>query len=93
MTWGFRLILFWSFFAVVFLVLALYASYQSANDKSQQSSRKSVPDEPNSQKRIDSQKQDRSEESKSPSEEKDYLLVSSKPQKVELPHSSYLELV
>jgi hypothetical protein len=92
MTWGFRLILFWSFFAVVFLVLALYASYQSANDKSQQSSRKSVPDEPSSQKRVD-QQQERSKEKESPSDEKEYLLVSSKPQKMELPHSSYLELV
>jgi hypothetical protein len=35
MTWGFRLILFWSFFAMFFLLLALFASYQSVDQQQQ----------------------------------------------------------
>ena len=33
MTWGFRLILFWSFISVTFLISALFASYQHLKDR------------------------------------------------------------
>ena len=33
MTWGFRLVLFWSFLSVAFLLLALFAAYQHLKDR------------------------------------------------------------
>jgi hypothetical protein len=33
MTWGFRLVLFWSFFSVYGLLSALFASYQHLKDR------------------------------------------------------------
>jgi hypothetical protein len=33
MTWGFRLVLFWSFFSLFFLIRALLSSYQHLKDR------------------------------------------------------------
>lgn len=59
MTWGFRLVLFWSFFAVSFLIMALFASYKSLDEKSKKQSeelRRRQEESPLSQKRENNQR-------------------------------------